>query len=109
MGEGEVGMPATGMTGRRLSRRTVVRLGLAMASLPILAACGGSAPAAPAKPAEPAAKPTEAAKPAAPAAASSPAAAAPAAAASPAAGASPLSSRQRDESSIDMSVWHATA
>jgi multiple sugar transport system substrate-binding protein len=78
---------------RRLSRRGVLRLGLAaMATLPLAAACGGqqqAAPAAPAKPTEApkptaaAAKPTEAAKPAAdakptaaPAATSAPAAAA---------------------------------
>src|SRR5215212_3800540 len=71
----------------RLSRRSMLRIGLAAAALPILAACGGTtAPAAPTA----AAKPTEAAKPTAPAAAaaSSPAAGA-ASSASPAAAASP--------------------
>jgi multiple sugar transport system substrate-binding protein len=76
--------------GRRLSRRAVVRIGLALAALPLLAACGGQqqpAPVAPAKPTEApaAAKPTEAAKPADAAKPAAPAAtAAPAAAAKPA-------------------------
>src|SRR5688572_17205892 len=97
MGVPESGMPAEPLTGRRLSRRALVRLGLAVAALPILAACGEqssapakptSAPAAPAKPAE-APKPAEAAKPAAPAAP----AAAPAATAAPAAAAKPAESK----------------
>jgi len=75
---------------RQVSRRTMLRLGLAMAALPIAAACAAAPAAAPtAKPAD-APKPTTA--PAAPAAAGSPAAAAaasPAAAGSPVAGASP--------------------
>jgi multiple sugar transport system substrate-binding protein len=82
-----------------LSRRKLLRLGMAAAALPILAACGSSQSAAPAKPAPASdAKPTEAPKPTAAAAApaSSPAAANPAgspvAAASPAAGAAPSGS-----------------
>src|SRR5215207_5915457 len=99
MAERELDMAAGGIMGRRLSRRVMVRMGLAMAALPILAACGSqqaaapakptAAPAAPAKPTEApaaAAKPTEAAKPAAPAAA-------PAATAAPAAAAKPAESK----------------
>src|SRR5215212_160415 len=84
MGTSDSGTAAFGLTGRRLSRRSAVRMGLAMAALPVLAACGAQQPAAPAAPPKPAeapkpvevAKPTEAPKPAATAAA--PAAAAPA-------------------------------
>ncbi|MFN8523525.1 MAG: extracellular solute-binding protein [Chloroflexota bacterium] len=70
------------MVGRSVSRRVVLRMGAALASLPIAAACGQSAaPAAPAKPAE--SKPAEAAKPAEskPAEAAKPAESKPAAAA----------------------------
>ena len=84
MGTSDSGTAAFGLTGRRLSRRSAVRMGLAMAALPVLAACGAQQPSAPAAPPKPAeapkpvevAKPTEAPKPAATAAA--PAAAAPA-------------------------------
>ena len=41
----ESGMPAKRSIGRRLSRRTMVRMGLAVAALPILAACGAQPPA----------------------------------------------------------------
>jgi multiple sugar transport system substrate-binding protein len=88
--------------GRRLSRRAMVRVGLAMAALPILAACGQSAaPAAPPKPtaapAAPAAttapaaaaKPTDAPKPAEAAKPTAAAAATPAATTAPAAAAKP--------------------
>ena len=47
MGEHEPGMVAGGLTGRRLSRRAMMRMSLAMAALPILAACGSQQPAAP--------------------------------------------------------------
>ena len=71
----------------RLSRRSMLRLSLAAAALPIVAACGQAAPAAPAA----TSKPAETPKPAAPAASPAAAAASPAAGASPAAspGASP--------------------
>ena len=59
----------SGRPPRRLSRRSMLRLGLAAAALPIVAACGSAAPAAPAKtetkPTAAPAKPTEAPKPAA--------------------------------------------
>ena len=48
MAERELDMGA-GALSRRLSRRAIVRMGLAMAALPVLAACG-SQQAAPAKP-----------------------------------------------------------
>jgi multiple sugar transport system substrate-binding protein len=98
MGEHDLGTAAYRLTRRRLSRRAMVRLGLAMAALPVLAACGAQQPAAPAKPTEAPAKPTEAAKPAeaakptaapaAPAGAAAPTAA-PTAAAKPAEAAKP--------------------
>ena len=66
----------------------MLRVGLALAALPLVAACGQQATpsptSAPAKPAEPA-KPGEAAKPAAPAAGGAPTQAAPAGQAAPAA------------------------
>jgi multiple sugar transport system substrate-binding protein len=69
--------PTGSLPSRPLSRRSMLRIGLAAAALPIVAACGGSAAPAPAA----TAKPAEAPKPTAAAAASP--------AASPAAGASP--------------------
>jgi multiple sugar transport system substrate-binding protein len=100
MAERELDVADGSVMGRRLSRRAMVRMGMAMAALPILAACGSQQAAAPAKPtsapAAPAAttapaaaaKPTEAPKPAAPAAAPA-ATTAPAAAAKPAEAAKP--------------------
>src|SRR4051794_21079469 len=79
MGERELGVAPPALTARRMSRRSMVRLGMAVAALPILAACGGTAAPAP-KPTD-APKPTTAPAAAPPAAAASPAAAAPAAAA----------------------------
>ena len=74
------GLAGNGAGERRVSRRVVLRTGLgALAALPLLAACGGQQPSAPAPKAD--AKPTEAPKPAAPAATTAPAA--PAAAAKP--------------------------
>src|SRR5689334_6418737 len=84
MGIHEPGMAAESVRERRVSRRVAVRIGLMMAALPILGACGSQQSAAPARPTE-APKPAEAAKPAAPAAAAAPTAAPAAATAAPAA------------------------
>src|SRR5262245_37738957 len=109
------------MSRARLSRRTVVAW-LAAAALPLLAACGGAAPAAtsaPARPTEPPAKPAGAAEPtrpaAAPAAATKPAEAAakPAAdatkpsvaAAPPAASAKPAGNLQGTRLTILAGEW----
>jgi peptide/nickel transport system substrate-binding protein len=63
-------------TARRVSRRQLLRIGLALAALPLAAACGQQQPAAPAPTAKPAeSKPAES-KPAAPAATTAPAEAA---------------------------------
>ena len=86
MSDREPGMPATAPRPRHLSRRSVLRLGLAaMAAAPIAIACSSPPAAAPAAKTE--TKPTEAPKP-------TTAAASPAAGASPAAkpGASPAAS-----------------
>src|SRR4051812_38505153 len=114
MAERELDIADGSVMGRRLSRRAMVRMGMAMAALPILAACGSQQPAAPAKPtaapaapaattapAAPAAaaKPTEAPKPAAPAAAAPAATTAPAAAAKPAEAAKPAQTAAGSSSS----------
>src|SRR5215208_7886676 len=95
MAEHELDMTAGGVMGRRLSRRVMVRMGLAMAALPILAACGSQQAAAPAATTAPAAaaKPTEAPKPAEAAKPTAAAAAAPAATTAPAAAAKPAESK----------------
>jgi len=91
---------------KRLSRRQALRIGLTLATVPLLAACGQAASPAPTSAPAAAAKPTEAAKPAA--AGATPAAGAPAAAApTQAAPGAPAAAKTGGSGTLKLLFWQA--